>query len=98
MRQIRPRTRHPVMVPDRSRFIVDLTDGMMDGDEQVLRSQLSEARRAVAEVSDNLAILIHERDLLKARLLSVAPPTVGDVLDPDDRSVVPWGFCEDDDL
>lgn len=97
MRQIRPRTAHPALATtDPAPLLVDLTDETHAATaEDVLRAQLEVAKLAVREVTQQLVVLIDERDVLRSRLGSVSesPPAPAD---PDDESIVPWGFCEDE--
>lgn len=97
MRQIRPRTTHPARgpAPDPTPVLVDLrnvSDGAARTDD--LRAQLDRAKQAVREVTQQLALLIDERDALRARLDGDRSPT--DAPHPDDRSIVAWGFYEEE--
>jgi hypothetical protein len=95
MRQIRPRQTHPALAPkpDTTRLLVDLRDDQPpDRSERQLETQLAQARQAVREVTRQLAILIDERDALRRRL----EETILVSVDPGDRSVVPWGFFDDE--
>ena len=95
MRQIRPRNSPPVLAPkpDTTRLLVDLREApRAGGSERQLQTQLAQAKQAVREATRQLAILIDERDALRRRLEASVPiPT-----DPGDRSVVPWGFFDDE--
>lgn len=96
MRQIRPRTSHPALASaSRSAdLFVDLRDSSGEHTSQgSLRAQLAEARQAVREATHQLATLIDERDGLKARLEG---EDVAGEIRPDDRSIVPWAFYEED--
>ncbi|MGI9647330.1 MAG: hypothetical protein ACR2OI_02305 [Acidimicrobiia bacterium] len=102
MRQIRPRTR-PTSVPPQSISEVVSVDLRQDHahpaspDTGDLWSELARTRSAVADLMGDLAALVNEREKLKARL--AGSEDTGDVVfDPDDQSVVPWGFYEDDDF
>ena len=104
MRQIRPRTNPPTVLPDpiRHLFSVDLRDHQIDSgpdagvQERDLQAELDRTRSAVASLMGDLADLVNERENLKAQLA----PSEADhlVFDADDQSVVPWGFFEDDDF
>jgi proline dehydrogenase len=95
MRQIRPRNSPPVLAPksDTTRLLVDLRDAPGAGSsERQLQAQLAQAKQAVREATRQLAILIDERDALRRRLDAAVPVAA----DPGDRSVVPWGFFDDE--
>ncbi len=109
MRQIRPRTSHPAALPSpvptapaaMTGITVDLRDVREArhpslSEEERLRRQLVEVRRAVDSVMQQLSTLVDQRENLKARLgrLVVSPATPTDPAD--DQSVVPWGFFDDD--
>ncbi len=106
MRQIRPRTSHPILLPNPvpSALTVDLRDRAQSSptptvDEQAVRRQLAEARRSIAAAMEQVSILVSERETLKALLGALAESQPLAVIDDaDDHSIVPWGFCEDDDL
>lgn len=71
-------------------------------DEQKLRTQLEDARLAVDVSLRELAKRIDERDALKAELVIVlGEQAIVELHHPanqgNDRFIVPWGFCEDDD-
>ena len=97
MRQIRPRTTHPTLapVPGPTPLLVDLRDQTVAAaPTEHLRAQLDRAKQAIRDVTQQLAVLIDERDALKARLDESSGP--GHPVDPDDRSIVPWGFYEEE--
>ena len=104
MRQIRPRTSHPTLLPNPvpSALTVDLRDRAQPApavDEQAVRRQLAEARRSIAAAMEQVSILVSERETLKALLGALAESQpLAKIDDADDDSIVPWGFCEDDDL
>ena len=101
MKQIRPRTRPSVAPPQpvAPAVSVDLRDGHTTASPNRgdLWAELTRTRSAVASLMDDLAALISEREKLKARLAG-ADENGFVVFDPDDHSVVPWGFYEDDDF
>jgi len=105
MRQIRPRTNRPTVLPDPipHPVSVDLRDDRMDRRsnhahrDHDLQAELDRTRSAVAALMGDLATLVNERERLKARLAASSGADIL-VFDPDDRSVVPWGFFEDDDF
>lgn len=110
MRQIRPRTSQPPALPSPvptatqvpTGMTVDLRDVRQARhpsltDEQRLRQQLVEVRRSVDEVMDQLSALIDQRENLKARLGSLVASHSSVAQAPaEDRSLVPWGFYDDD--
>jgi hypothetical protein len=63
--------------------------------EQRLRAQLTEVRRAMEVVMEQLSDLVDQRESLKARL-GMLTADAGIALGADDRSVVAWGFFDDD--
>ena len=93
MRQIRPRNTRPALArqPDTTQFLVDLRDGG-ELPETELRAQLADARQAVRDATRRLATLIDERDALRRQLEVTAPSPA----DPEDHTIVAWGFFDDD--
>ncbi len=108
MRQIRPRTSSPAVLPmpvpspasPEPKITVDLRDVHAArhpslSDEDRLRCQLAEVRRAVEAVRAQLTNLIDQRENLKVALGALAssprPARSGD-----DETVVPWGFYDDE--
>ena len=94
MRQVRPRTTHPTLSlePDSAPLLVDLRDEGRRESAEDLRAQLAQAKLAVRKVTRQLAILIDERDALRRRFDAAMPV----VADPEDQSIVPWGFYDDE--
>lgn len=108
MRQIRPRTSSPAVLPapirspadSVTRITVDLRDVAEARHpsltaEDRLRRQLAEVRRAVETVAEQLSNLIDQRENLKVelgRLVGAQSPAEA----TDDRTVVPWGFYDDE--
>ena len=86
MRQVRPRTTHPAVSS------IDVTVDLRPDERPDARPgrELSAARRAVDEARAELAALVAARDALLQELIEPAPPA-----DPDDRSIVPWGFFDE---
>lgn len=108
MRQIRPRTNSPAVLPTPvpkpvrppARITVDLRDISESrhpsfSDEDRLRRQLAEVRQAVDAVMEQLAGLIDERENLKLALDSLGGQN-GSLPSTDDETVVPWGFFDDE--
>ena len=94
MRQVRPRNTHPALPPepDITPLLVDLRDGDRRESVEELRAQLAQAKQAVRQVTRQLSILIDERDELRRRFDAAMPV----VADPEDQSIVPWGFYDDE--
>ena len=94
MRQIRPRTSYaypadpPAPVP--TGISIDLRTASPTLTAEQLREKICEVREEIAEVVDQLSTLVDRREALKAQLT----PMLG----IQDKSIVAWGFCEDDDL
>jgi uncharacterized lipoprotein YbaY len=108
MRQIHPRTSFPAVLPTpvptaidpTTRVTVDLRDiaearhPSLTAEDR-LRRQLAEARLAVDAVMEELSILIDQRENLKVALGTlVGADNPARVLD--DKTVVPWGFYDDE--
>ena len=108
MRQIHPRTSSPAFLPTpvpspadpATRITVDLRDVAEARHpsltaEDRLRLQLTEVRQAVDAVMEQLSGLIDQRENLKVALgtLVSADSTAAVV---DDKTVVPWGFYDDE--
>lgn len=109
MRQIHPRASSAILPPPapmvtaaQTGITVDLREASRTRhpsitEEERLRGQLAEVRQAVASITQQLAILIHQRDSIKARLDSiVGSPYPGTSSMAADGSIVPWGFFDDD--
>ncbi|MBT8202021.1 MAG: hypothetical protein KJO87_01825 [Acidimicrobiia bacterium] len=86
MRQVRPRTTHPAVSS------TDITVDLRPDDRPDSRPgrEVTEARRAVEEARAELAALVAARDALLSELIEPAHPA-----DPDDQSIVPWGFYDE---
>ena len=108
MRQIRPRTNTPAVLPlpvpsptePANRITVDLRDVAEArhpslSAEDRLRLQLEEVRQAVDTAMEQLSTLIDQRENLKVALGTlVGADTPAAAVD--DESVVAWGFYDDD--
>lgn len=103
MRQIRPRTSYPAVIPPVPTSItVDLRSAERPVEpsapaESDLRTRLTESRRNIATAIEQLALLIAEREGLKSRLAELGPPRLT-VPGSGDWSIVPWALYEDDEL
>lgn len=91
MRQIRPRTSYPTHTaqPVPTGVTIDLRTTTPALTAEQLRERICEVRTAISDLVDQLSELVEKRESLKTQLSLVAAQ---------DRSIVAWGFCEDDDL
>ncbi|MDH3606989.1 MAG: hypothetical protein OER12_08330 [Acidimicrobiia bacterium] len=92
MRQIRPRTSYPSAPPSPvpTDISIDLRTPEVTLTVEQLREEICSVREEIAVIVDHLSSLVEKREQLKNQLL----PLQG----AQDKSVVAWGFCEDDDL
>lgn len=101
MRQIYPQKNRPVGFPEQvsPEVTIDLRESpeqVLDAKREQLCEQLEETRREIATRLQVLRAIVDRRENLKLRIAELAlsaPAAVG--YDEDDRSVVPWGFCDD---
>jgi len=92
MRQIRPRTSYPSAPPSPvpSDMTIDLRTPEVTVNAEQLREEICSVREEIAVIVDHLSSLVEKREHLKSQLF----PLEGS----QDKSIVAWGFCEDDDL